>query len=492
MRLKADYEILRGDAHGLADVSEFLGMLSRLEDHASPELKSFFDPQTELTIARAPGRLDVMGGIADYSGSLVLELPIAEATLVALQKQDARQLSIVSLLKNEVLSFDMPLADFERNGEPAEYDEARRYFKHDDTRQWAAYVAGVFLVLRRQLGVRFDQGARILISSRVPEGKGVSSSAALEVATMSAVAAAFDVAIEPREIALLCQQVENLVVGAPCGVMDQMTSACGEADRLLALICQPAELLGTIQLPEELAVWGLDSGMSHSIGGGDYGSVRAGTFMGYAIIAELAGLGVERIGDRVVIKDLRWGGYLANLSPSEFEEQFAAKLPVSLSGEEFLSRYGGTVDPVTRVVPERTYAVRAPAAHAVNESFRVQQFADLLRRQHARPDHEEKVTMGRLMYESHASYSACGLGSTGTDLLVELVRSAGVDQGLFGAKITGGGSGGTVAVLGNRNAENVLRDVAESYATLTGHKPHIFSGSSPGSAAFGHLVVQRS
>ena len=490
--MKADYEIIRGDTHGLPDVSEFLGMLSRLQ--SSLELGTFFEPRTEITIARAPGRLDVMGGIADYSGSLVLELPIAEATLVALQKQDARELRIVSLVENEgrVLRFDMPLANFERDTEPVEYDEAREYFNSDKTRRWAAYVAGVFLVLMRQLGVRFDHGARVLIWSQVPEGKGVSSSAALEVATMTAVAAAFKVAIQPREIALLCQQVENLVVGAPCGVMDQMTSACGEADQLLALICQPAELLGTIQLPEELSVWGLDSGVRHSIGGGDYGSVRAGTFMGYRIIADVAGFNVERVGDRVVLKDARWGGYLANLSPFEFEEHFAPKLPESMSGEEFLSRYGGTVDPVTHVAAEGTYAVRAPTAHAVYESFRVQQFAELLRRQHERRNDEDKLTMGRLMYESHASYSACGLGSTGTDLLVALIKSAGVDQGLFGAKITGGGSGGTVAVLGNRNAAEALNDVADSYATLTGHRPYIFSGSSPGSAAFGHLVVQRS
>jgi L-arabinokinase len=332
----------------------------------------------------------------------------------------------------------------------------------------------------------------LLISSRVPEGKGVSSSAALEVATMSAVAAAFNIRIEPREIALLCQRVENLVVGAPCGVMDQMTAACGEAGQLLALICQPAELLGTIQLPEDLAVWGIDSGVRHSIGGGDYGSVRAGTFMGYRIIAELAGLSVKQIGDRVAIEDTRWRGYLANLSPSEFEEHFAAKLPETLRGEEFLSRYGETVDPVTRVAPERTYPVRAATAHAVYESFRVQQFAELLRRQHERPDHEEKLTMGRLMYESHASYSACGLGSTGTDLIVDLVRSAGADQGLFGAKITGGGSGGTVAVLGNRTAEKDLNEVANSYGKLTAHRPYIFRGSSPGSAAFGHLAVRLS
>ena len=72
------------------------------------------------------------------------------------------------------------------------------------------------------------------------------------------------------------------------------------------------------------------------------------------------------------------------------------------------------------------------------------------------------------MYESHASYSACGLGSKGTDLLVELVRAAGVERGLFGAKITGGGSGGTVAVLGRRDAREAVSDVAHSLCRVNG------------------------
>jgi L-arabinokinase len=456
-------------------VTEFV---ERLRPHA------LFDSQRNIIITRAPGRLDVMGGIADYSGSLVLELPIAEATLVALQKDDARILRLTS----EALTFEMPLADFERDGHPIEYDEARAYFKRDNTQQWAAYVAGVFLVLMRELGTRFNQGARVLISSRVPEGKGVSSSAALEVATMSAVAAAFDIELAPREIALLCQRVENLVVGAPCGVMDQMTVTCGEANQLLAMRCQPAELLGTISLPEDLAVWGLDSGTRHSVGDGDYGSVRAGTFMGYRIIAALAGLTVKQKCNRIVIDDPKWRGYLANLAPSEFEERFAAKLPKSLRGEEFLARYGGTTDTVTNIDPRRTYAIHAPTAHAVYENSRVHRFAELLR---GKLDQEQQIELGKLMYESHASYTACGLGSNNTDLLVELVRSAGVDRGLFGAKITGGGSGGTVAVLGNRDAEETIADVAGSFAELTGHRPYIFRGSSPGSAAFGHVVVRK-
>ena len=461
--MSSGFQIVHGDAHGLRDVPEFIDTLN---SHAG----EFFDSKSELTITRAPGRLDVMGGIADYSGSLVLELPIAEATFVALQKDDARQLRIVSLIGDErALNFVMPLAEFERDGNPIVYEEARSYFKNN---AWAAYVAGVFLVLMRERGARFDQGARLLISSRVPEGKGVSSSAALEVATMSAVAAAFDLELSPREIALLCQRVENLVVGAPCGVMDQMTAACGEANQLLSLICQPAELQASIKLPEELAVWGLDSGKAHSIGGGDYGSVRAGTFMGFRIITDVAGSNVD---------------YLANVTPDEFEEKFASHLPDSMLGEEFLSRYGSTIDPVTTVEPDRTYAIRAPTAHAVYESFRVRQFAHLLQ---GNLDQAEKIAMGNLMYESHASYSACGLGSQGTDLLVEMVKATGVERGLFGAKITGGGSGGTVAVLGERDAETAVKEVANSYAALTGHQPYIFRGSSPGSAAFGHLVCR--
>jgi len=489
-RLETAYEIICGDDRHLSDVSAFIDTLSSLEVHPALEKRTLFDPQLELVVARAPGRLDVMGGIADYSGSLVLESPIAEATLVALQKDDARRLRIVSLMEStmRVVSFEMPLADLERGGEPIEYDEARRYFKGDA--HWAAYVAGVFLVLMREREVRFTGGARLLISSDVPEGKGVSSSAALEVATMSAVVAAFDLEIAPRELALLCQRVENLVVGAPCGVMDQMTSACGEENQLLALLCQPAELLGTILLPENLAVWGLDSGVRHSVGGGDYGSVRVGAFMGYRIIAELSGLAAEQAGDIVTINDPRWGGYLANIAPAEFES-FATRLPESLLGEEFLARYGGTTDTVTTIDPGRTYLVRAPAAHAVYENFRVHEFADLLRSEPEASGKTERESLGELMYESHASYSACGLGSEGTDGLVELVRAAGVSRGLYGAKITGGGSGGTVAVLGRRDAGAAVAEVARRFAEKTGHKPYIFSRSSPGSAAFGHLKVRR-
>ena len=89
------------------------------------------------------------------------------------------------------------------------------------------------------------------------------------------------------------------------------------------------------------------------------------------------------------------------------------------------------------------------------------------------------------MYESHASYSACGLGSSGTDDLVALARAAGPARGVFGAKITGGGSGGTVALLTRADAGSVVEEIATRYAERSGRATYVFSGSSPGAAAFG-------
>jgi L-arabinokinase len=97
--------------------------------------------------------------------------------------------------------------------------------------------------------------------------------------------------------------------------------------------------------------------------------------------------------------------------------------------------------------------------------------------------------LGDLMYQSHRSYSACELGSKGTDLLVELVQQAGPREGLYGAKITGGGSGGTVAVLSERDAATSIARIADRYSQLTGYRPYVFTGSSPGSVAFGHLKL---
>jgi L-arabinokinase len=481
------YRLAHGATWNLADVEAFIETLNTLDQNPAAPLRKLFDQDKELFVTRAPGRLDVMGGIADYSGSLMLELPIAEAALVALQRSDdcfARIVSVTPDVDGAILNFEMPLADFEETGALSSYRYAREYFQSQPENHWAAYVAGAFLVLMRERQVKFSEGARILVSSAVPLGKGVSSSAALEVAAMQAIAAAFNISLDPRDLAMLCQKVENLVVGAPCGVMDQMSVVCGEANRLLTLLCQPAELMGTINIPGNVTFWGIDSGVRHSISGADYGSVRVGAFVGYRIITDLAGLRVTADDGYVRIEDPLWRGYLANVTPGEFEAKYASQVPEAINGADFLTRYHGTTDLVTRVCPDQTYAVRVPTAHAIYEHDRVRQFAELLKQ--AEPE-RTLVLLGELMYQSHASYSACGLGSDGTDRLVELVRAAGSGAGLYGARITGGGSGGTVAVLGRRDARSSIEKISEQYAQETGHQPYIFQGSSPGAAAFGHV-----
>lgn len=486
------YRILHSSMPALPDVAAFVDTLNTLGQNSTPAARGLFDPGAELVVTRAPGRLDLMGGFGDYSGSLVLQLPIREAALVALQPDAERVLRIVSLgaeANHRAASFTMSLADFETPSGPVDYATACAFFKREKTNQWAAYVAGAFLVLMRKRGVRFDGGARILISSQVPEGKGVSSSAAIEVAVMKAIAAAFDIHLEARDLGLLCQKVENLIVGAPCGVMDQMTSACGESGRLLALLCQPAELQGMVPLTEDIVVWGLDSGVRHSVSGADYGSVRVGAYMGYRIIAEIAGLKCEpgNDGGPVRVHDPVWHGYLTNLSPSQWEQGYAARVPEMIQGSDFLQQYSGTTDTVTQVQPERSYAVRVPTAHPIYENFRVRAFIQLLNSTH---DERRLELLGELMYQAHAGYMACGLGEPNTDRIVQLVRQAGSAQGLYGAKITGGGSGGSVAVLGRRGADAAIAAIAAQYESETGHRPYIFTGSSPGAAAFGHLKLQ--
>jgi len=107
------------------------------------------------------------------------------------------------------------------------------------------------------------------------------------------------------------------------------------------------------------------------------------------------------------------------------------------------------------------------------------------------PDPDDLAAeLGALMYESHASYSACGLGSGGTDDLVALARAAGAERGIYGAKITGGGSGGTVALLARADAAGTVEEIAAEYAQRSGRTAYVFSGSSDGAAVFGTRRVR--
>ena len=454
--------------------AEGLGVLSlfQLVDEAVP---AFFRPDRVLHIARAPGRLDVLGGFADYSGSLVLQLPTAEAACTAVQLRDDDLVRLWSPCRDgsrtQLLS--MRLQDLGLPATAIDYAEARAFFAADPNDKWAAYLLGCFLVLARERGVAFTRGAEILLHSDVPEGIGVGSSAAIEVATMRALAAAHDIALTGRDLALLCQIVENEVVGTPCGVMDQMTAVVAEADELLALRCQPCEVEGSVPVPQELEFVGIDGGVRHTDDRAQYRDVRAGAFVGARMLAD----------------DPSWRGYLANCDITEFRQRQSSLLPVTIAGAEFLQRYGSHADPHTRIDPARTYAVRAPTAHPVEENARARRFLDLLQ-QELTPDRRREL--GDLMFDAHAAYGACALGDPSTDFLVATARQRRLaGAALHGAKVTGGGRGGTVVLLGDRGQVwyEALR-IKKALLQETGHSGHIFRWSSPGAMSFGTIELR--
>src|SRR5262245_51730294 len=120
------YRLTHGATQNLGDLEAFIETLNELPRNPSALLQTFFDPGRELFVTRAPGRLDVMGGIADYSGSLMLELPIAEATLAALQPSDdpvVRIASVMPTVGSSIFSFELPLADFEETGKLGSYED---------------------------------------------------------------------------------------------------------------------------------------------------------------------------------------------------------------------------------------------------------------------------------------------------------------------------------------------------------------------------------
>ena len=458
-------------SHAMADVAEFKRFL-----RADPSAAAFLGEQAAgpATLTRAPGRLDVMGGVADYSGSLVAEMTIAEAALVALAPRSDRVLRVWSRgieAEGFTPQVSLSLDDFYSPNDRSvllSYDAVRSRLGHVPETRWAAYVLGcVYVLLAEGIVPDFPHGANLLLDSRVPLGAGVSSSAAIEVAAMSAFNAAFHLNLTGVTLARLSQIVENKVVGAPCGIMDQMTSVLGVPNSLLLILCQPHEVQGTQALPKGVKVYGINSNIKHSVGGTAYTRARVAAFMGRKI------LGVD---------------YLAQIEAGSSSTETAAEMPEMIVGADFLAEYGETGDLVTAIDPGMTYPLQAAVHHAIYESIDVKAFVSLLSPQ--RPA-DALYLAGDLMYESHRSYTRIGLGCPETDLLVELGRAAGPSKGIYGAKITGGGSGGTVAFLtyGERS-EQTVHEIAEAYRQQTGRTPQIFlGGQSPGAAAFGSEIL---
>ena len=410
---------------------------------------SFFKEHQHIVIGQAPGRMDVMGGIADYSGSLVLQMPIQEiATVQAAFRQDGL-FRIHSTMLNQTI--EIKVADL-----PKSYEESRSFFAKQESGHWIAYILGCLIVLKKEKSNAFkkvQKGIDFWLESTVPLGKGVSSSAAIEIATMRALAQLYAIEFQGTDIAVLAQKTENLVVGAPCGLMDQLACSFGKDAHLLPILCQPDKLFPLIPLPKELNFVGIDSGIHHAVSAASYGDVRTATFMGYTIIAIANGCSISEIQEAKksgLWESLPYHGYLCNITPTQLAKIYLELLPQNIKGKDFLALYGDSIDIVTEILPEREYKVRACTKHPIMENYRVHQYRNIL--QTANQNKQGLTTtdlqlLGELMYQSHSSYTMCGLGNAYTDEIVQLVKETNPTSGLYGAKITGGGSGGTVCVL---------------------------------------------
>src|SRR5215217_6766464 len=284
---------------------------------------------------------------------------------------------------------------------------------------WSDYPIGVAVVLERA-GHRL-RGARLQIRGDVPIGSGLSSSAAIEVSTACALAANSGLKIDARELALLCQRAENEFVGARVGIMDQFISLFGEAQKALLLDCRSLEFR-LLPLPDNVRLIICNTMVKHELASSAYNERRAQCEAGVKHLAKF-------VANVTALRDVTL----------EQLEQFGSDLP--------------------EVVYRR-------CRHVLTENARVLAAAKAL-------EQGDLKEFGRLMAESHQSLrDDYEVSSEELDLMVERAREV---EGVYGARMTGGGFGGcTVNLVAVEHVEEFSKRVAESYEEVTKLKPEIF------------------
>src|SRR5579884_3491530 len=231
----------------------------------------FFSQKNPIYVTRAPGRLDLMGGNVDYTGGLVFQATIREATWAAAQRRDdGRIIFLNPQMKGEgwLDRVEYDLASLTTEG------AVRAKVNGDGKVRWTAYVLGLFYLLRDKHPEKVHKGANVYIESTVPLNKGVSSSAAIEVAVMKAIGAAYAIPLAGIELAEACQWAENVIAESGCGIMDQAASVLGDEGFMLPLLCQSCVPRPLVKLPDGLRCWGIDSGVRHAVTGAEYEADR--------------------------------------------------------------------------------------------------------------------------------------------------------------------------------------------------------------------------
>lgn len=349
---------------------------------------------------RAPGRVNLIGEHTDYNDGFVMPAAIDLSVFVRVWPREDRKLQIRAEDFAEEVEFDLD----EPNPMPRGH--------------WADYPIGVAIMLERA-GYRL-RGAFLQIRGDVPVGSGLSSSAAVEVATACALTANSGLKIDRRELALLCQKAENEFVGARVGIMDQFVALFGQAQRALLLDCRSLEFK-LLPLPDTVNVVICNTMVKHALASSAYNERRAQCEEGVKrLAAHVAGIKALR---DVTINQL---------------EQFKCEL--------------------SEVVYRR-------CRHVISENTRVLFAAEAL-------ENGDVVSFGKLMNESHRSLRKdYEVSSRELNLMVQLARKF---QGVFGARMMGGGFGGsTVNLVDVNRVAHFKYVVGQEYERIMNLKPEI-------------------
>jgi galactokinase len=354
--------------------------------------------KAEPAIFVAPGRVNLIGEHTDYAEGFVMPAAINFATLAGISPRSDGKIAIYSENQAEEKLF---------NG----VQSARR-------NHWTDYPMGVATILAGE-GHKIP-GFNLTIWSDVPLASGLSSSAALEVATALAVLSLVDGTCRGPELARLCQRAENEFVGANCGIMDQFISINAQKDHALLLDCRDLSFK-LAPIPDHVELVIANTMVKHSVAGGDYPTRRRESEAACAVIA----------GHKAGVKFLR---------------------DCTL---EDLEKWRGEMEP-------KSYL---RAKHVISENLRTQAANDAL----LRGDLKE---LGRLMAEAHNSYSQDFEGScVEADAMVALAQDL---PGLIGARLTGGGFGGcTINLVEQTEAAAFAEALGARYAEQTGIVPQI-------------------
>ena len=356
----------------------------------------------EFRTFRAPGRVNLIGEHTDYNDGFVMPAAIDAWTWVKVSPLEQRKLQIYSKNFEEEIKVDLDDPNLARRG------------------HWSDYPVGVAAILQKS-GHRL-RGARLQIRGDVPIGSGLSSSAAIEVATACALAANSELKIDRRELALLCQRAENEFVGAHVGIMDQFISLFGHARKALMLDCRSLEFK-LLPLPDNVRLLICNTMVKHELAASAYNERRAQCEAGVKHLAQ----------------------FLPNVT---------ALRDVTL---EQLEQFG-------RDLPDVVYR---RCRHVITENARVLAAAHAL-------EHQDLDEFGRLMAESHQSLrDDYEVSCKELDLMVELARQI---EGVYGARMTGGGFGGsTVNLVREEHVEEFRERVAREYEQVTKLKPEIYA-----------------